>query len=252
MSQASAKLAAGRARVRAHFAQIRKSRRQGMFGVAEIIGVAIGGLAILTAIGAYFYFMSPAQSKVKSLLLERDQRQKELRVMETSLTREVDTKTRVEKITDSLDRFESAGLVGREGGRMQLYQELNRLIHTNGLRNTSGPTYTTLDPIGSKAAAAAAAKSAANKWQSIYPGIAVNVTVEGPYQNVRHFVRDIETGKDFIIINAVELERATESRNLPSENDAKSANKLVSLRLDLATYFQRNDRLEGKEPGAVH
>ena len=30
---------------------------------------------------------------------------------------------------------------------MDLYGELNQLIVKNGLKNTSGPTYTTLDPV---------------------------------------------------------------------------------------------------------
>ena len=56
-----------------------------------------------------------------------------------------------------------------------------------------------------------AEKQSNAKWQSIYPGIAVSVTVEGPYQNVRHFVRDVEISRQFLIINAVELERVTQS-----------------------------------------
>ncbi len=31
---------------------------------------------------------------------------------------------------------------------MDLYEELNQLIVKNGVRNTSGPTYTPLDPAG--------------------------------------------------------------------------------------------------------
>src|SRR5205807_596451 len=128
--------------------------------------------------------------------------------------REQDIKVSVQKITGSLESFEEHRLVGRNAGRMLLYEELNQLIRKNGLRNTSGPTYAPLEPLEQKAkgqATAAASKSSATKWQSIYPGIAVNVTVEGQYQNIRHFVRDIEISKQFIIINAVELERATES-----------------------------------------
>jgi len=67
------------------------------------------------------------------------------------------------------------------------------------------------------------------------------VTIEGQYQNLRHFVRDIESSKQFIIINAVELERATESNTQPTAESSplKSGSALVSLRLDMATYFQR-------------
>ena len=117
---------------------------------------------------------------------------------------------------------------------MSLYEELNQLIRSNGLRNTSGPTYAGLEPIGSKTQqASAGSNSAAARWQSIYPGIAVNVTVEGSYQSLRHFVRDIEASKQFLIINAVELERATESNALPTTGSGapKPGSTQVSLRL---------------------
>ncbi|PYT85814.1 MAG: hypothetical protein DMG36_27200 [Acidobacteria bacterium] len=246
MKQSAAKPSAGRTRVRARLTRIHKSRRQGVLGIAEIVGLGIAGFTILAVLVGYFYFLLPAQSRLSALLLERDRLQKQLRVSQDELTRGLDTKATVQKITESLDDFETVRLVDRGGGRMLLYEDLNQLIHKNGLRNTSGPSYTALEPLGSRSAeavAAAAANSAATKWQSVYPGIAVNVTVEGPYQSVRHFVRDIESGKEFIIINAVELERATESNLQTAEiGSAKPAASLVSLRLDLAIYFQKNGR----------
>ena len=134
---------------------------------------------------------------------------------------------------------------------MSLYQDLNDLMRKNGLRNSSGPAYTSLQPLAFKTQGQAQASSGGtgNKWQSLYPGIAVNVTVEGPYQNLRRFVRDIESSKDFIIINAVELEKATRSGS-PVASEETSApqtgsnSTLVSLRLDLATYFSRRDKTE--------
>jgi Tfp pilus assembly protein PilO len=243
MSQSSERLAAGRARVRARLTQIHKSRRQGVLGIAEIIALSVGGLMVLMVLVAYFYFLQPAQSRLNAALLERDRLQKQVRVSQDDFTHDLDAKAAVEKITESLNDFETGRLANHEGGRMLLYDGLNQLMHKNALRNTSGPTYTALAPLGSRtaeAAAAVAANSAATKWQSVYPGIAVNVTVEGPYQNVRHFVRDIESSKEFIIINAVELERATESNTQSIEGgDARPSGGLVSLRMDLATYFQR-------------
>ena len=123
---------------------------------------------------------------------------------------------------------------------MELYNSLNLLIRKNGLRNTSGPTYTPLESAASKAGAGGS-RSVNTKWQSIYPGIAISVTVEGQYQNLRRFVRDLETNKQFVIINSVELERATETNSAPAiEGDpAASRGALVSLRLEMSTYFQR-------------
>jgi Tfp pilus assembly protein PilO len=252
MSQATEKIAAGRERVRARLTRIRKTRRQGALGLAEIVGLSVAALMVLAMLVAYFYFLAPAQSRLNALLLERDRLQKQLRVSRDEFTRGLDAKSTVEKITESLDDFEKVRLVEGSGGRMLLYEDLNQMIYKNGLRNTSGPTYTALEPLGSRraeAAAAAAANSSSTKWQSVYPGIAVNVTVEGPYGNVRHFVRDIESSKEFIIINAVELERATESNRMPADSDKNSpGGGLVSLRLDLATYFQRSVSVDAKPP----
>jgi Tfp pilus assembly protein PilO len=203
----------------------------------------------MIVIVAYAYFLLPARSRVATLSSERDSLQRQLRTAQIDFQQHQDTKTRVVNITDSLERFENERLVERGPGRMSLYEEINQLIHKNGLRNSSGPTYTLLDAI-STAQEQRTAKSTGAKWQSIYPGIAVNVTVEGSYQSVRHFVRDIEASKGFIIINAVELERATDSRNqLQDVTQAKgSANALVSLRMDLATYFQRGEASGPESP----
>lgn len=145
---------------------------------------------------------------------------------------------------------------------MSLYTELNELIRRNGVRNTSGPGYLTLEPEGTKnkvQPTASATQQSVSKWQTAYPGIAVTVTVEGPYQNVRHFVRDLETSRQFLIINAVELEGVTQSAvtQEPSLSEGPviprsgrvsppattptpgTRGTLVSLRVDLATYFRR-------------
>ena len=129
-------------------------------------------------------------------------------------------------------------------GRLDLYDELNQLIIKNGVRNTSGPTYTTLDASGTKATSG---KTVVTKWQSFYPGIAVMVTVEGEYQNVRHFIRDVERSKQFVVINEVELQRASQNNSAPAATEegggggAGSGTRasLVTLQLNMATYFQR-------------
>lgn len=224
--------------IRQRLIEFRKIRKQGMFGVAEILGLAVSMLLMLLMVVSYLYFLVPANSRLASLQRERDRLQTLLRTSRDVMRKGEDTQATVERITGSMEEFETRRLAGHAQGRMDLYDELNDLIRKNGLRNTSGPTYTALEPIGSKTAK----KASSTKWQSVYPGIAVALTVEGQYQNLRHFMRDIETSKQFIIINGVELERATET-NAPLSADGTagvSRGSLVSLRLDLATYFQRS------------
>jgi hypothetical protein len=119
------------------------------------------------------------------------------------------TSQSVAQINASLGDFESNWLAVPSSGRMSLYTVLNDLIKSNGLRNTAGPSYSPLEVLGTKTQAQpgiTAEKQSVAKWQSIYPGIAVSVTVEGWYPNIRRFIRDIETSRQFLIINAIELE----------------------------------------------
>ena len=68
------------------------------------------------------------------------------------------------------------------------------------------------------------------------------VTVEGSYQNLRRFVRDIERTRHFVVINQVELQRAENSAQLPADSETGGTRgSLVSLQLNMAMYFQRED-----------
>jgi len=252
---------AARRQIPIRFDQLRRAPGLNALGLPEMLGLGGALLIALITIFAYFYFYVPAQSRLRSAQLERDRLQAQLRSSETNFKQTETTSEAVNKIDASLRDFESNWLAVSSQGRLTLYSELNNLMRTNGVRNTSGPTYTALEALGSKPqvqATASADKQTTAKWQSIYPGIAVSVTVEGQYQNVRHFVRELETSRQFLIINSVELESLTQtgaSQDLlmptapparpgrpavaPAPAPPGGRGTLVSLRLDMATYFQR-------------
>jgi Tfp pilus assembly protein PilO len=228
------------------------SRRGKMFGVAEVAGLAGACLVLALVLLSYLYFLVPARSRVASLTADRQQLQTNLKTLEGVVSNDQNTTQTVQQITTSLETFETNFLPRQDQGRMGLYDELNELIIKNGVRNTSGPTYTELEPEGTKTTGG---KNMATKWQSFYPGVAVMVTVEGQYENVRRFIRDVERSRQFVVINEVELQRARDS-NAPvsvegeavdpaqpaAEPAAASGSRgsLVSLQLSMATYFQRD------------
>ncbi len=227
-----------------------KSRRGKMFGVAEVVGLAGSCLILLLVLGSYLYFLVPARSRVASANVERKQLQTNLQTLRGVVGKEQNTKDTVNKIGTSLSKFETDFLMRQDQGRMELYDEFNQLIIKNGVRNTSGPTYTALEPKGTKTTGG---KNTTTKWQSFYPGIVVMVTVEGQYENVRRFIRDVERSKQFVVINEVELQRARDTNAPVSAEGAVaegaspvdpgsgsgSRGSLVSLQLSMATYFQR-------------
>lgn len=254
--------------------QLKRAPGLMVIGLPELIGLFGAALLAFITLFAYFYFYLPAQSRLRSTQKEAEQLHDQLRTSQKLVSDTTSTSEAVDQMTASVKDFESSRLAGSGSGRLSLYTELNDLIRSNGLRNTAGPSYTPLEPVGVKAQGqqvASAQKQGIAKWQSIYPGIAVSVTVEGPYQSVRHFVHDIEASRHFLIINAVELEGATQSGaavDLPAQvpvtkplvGPARTGagrqgtttapvvaappggrGSLVSLRLDMATYFQRSD-----------
>lgn len=240
--------------MRARLQNFNVSRGQRLLGPAEIIGLAGSLLILLLVVVSYLYFLVPARFRLNALESERSGLQNQLRTSEDAINKGKSTEARVQDITQSLDDFENKKLAGANSGRMSLYDSLNLLIRKNGLRNTSGPTYTPLEAAGSKAEANTT-RSANTKWQSIYPGIAISVTVEGQYSNLRRFIQDIEMDRQFVIINSVELERSTETNGSPSiEGEVTSAPRAtpVSLRLEMATYFQRGVPEEAGTDSVTH
>jgi Tfp pilus assembly protein PilO len=216
-----------------------RSRRGKMFGLAEVAALAGSCFVLALVLLSYLYFLVPARSRINSLNSDRKQLQTNLQTLEGVVNKEQDTKQTVDRVAATLSKFETEYLARVDQGRMDLYEELNQLILKNGLKNTSGPTYATLDPTGMKSTSG---KSVTTKWQSFYPGIAVMVTVEGQYENVRRFIHDVERSKQFVVINQVELQRATQN-NAPAsvEEGGGSGTRasLVSLQLNMATYFLR-------------
>jgi len=255
---------AGRRQIPISLGQLKRTPVLNVIGVPELVGLSGAALLALITVFAYFYFFVPSHSRLNSARLEHDLLLGKLQATQKDVQQETGISKAVNDINTSLEDFESKWLAARDTGRMSLYTTLNNLIRSNGLRNTAGPSYTALDPLGTKQQVqptASAEKQSNAKWQTIYPGIAVTVTVEGPYQKVWHFVRDLETNRHFLIINAVELESVTHSgamaespetepnpivtrngRGAPpvaAPDASKGREALVSLRLDLTTYFRR-------------
>src|SRR4029079_12999742 len=220
-----------------------ESRRGKMFGVAEVVALAGSCFVFALVLMSYIYFLIPARSRLASLTVDLKQTQTNLQTLGTVISKDTPTKESVDRAAASLNKFETDHLMRVTQGRMDLYEELNQLIVRNNVRNTSGPTYTTLAPARTKCTSGT---TVITKWQSFYPGIAVMVTVEGEYQNVRRFIRDVERSKQFVVINEVELQRATQNSGPVSADENGTAPpaagsgtraSLVSLQLNMTTYF---------------
>ncbi|HEX8338219.1 MAG TPA: hypothetical protein VF621_15990 [Pyrinomonadaceae bacterium] len=236
------------------------TRRRGPVGLPELGALAFAALLLLAAVLSYLFLLVPQNSRKAALDTERGDLERLLKSQESNLGASQDTAQRVSEILTSLERFELDHLAAAASGRKTAVEELNRLITKNGLRISGGITFTQLQETAPGAENAQRARrqgsgeqSGQRVVQSIFPGIGVTLTVEGTYPNLRRFIRDIEGDRrQFVVINTVELEgvsggNAGEQTAPPVTNgetpgaqpQTPTRGALVSLRLDMATYFRR-------------
>ncbi len=184
----------------------------GMWGQTELITVGLGLLAILTTVLLFVFLVIPAQKEYEANRARRDQlagqwEEKNRRYGTASTTQE-----RVARLVTSVQDFETR-LPDETVGRTALYQRLNGLIAAYGLTNTTGPDYAPLEILDQTRNQQSPDEKGRSRFVSIYPGVYVTMTVDGSYQNLRRFIREIESSEQFVVVAAVELE--------PSENKEK-------------------------------
>lgn len=250
------------AALRTRLDTLRTTRRRGPFGLPELGALAFAALLLLAAVLSYLFLLVPQKSRAQSLEAEGQSINQVLASQQTNIGTNQDTAQRVSEILTSLDRFEVGHLGNASSGTKTVIEELNRLISKNGLRISGGITFTQLQEVVPGAENAQRARrqgsgeqSAQRVVQSIFPGIGVTLTVEGTYPNLRRFIRDIEGDRrQFVVINTVELEGVTDANaaeqmappvmngvmpGAPPQAQTPTRGALVSLRLDMATYFRR-------------
>lgn len=193
----------------------------GMFGPLEIAAVAIGVMMLLASVFLYFFFVIPSNRELARNKSEADRLEAEVESANKKYGEMTDTEAHVAKLVNSVDDFETRFLPIQSYGQAALYQRLNGLIAAYDLQNTTGPDYAPLDSnVNDNPNQEKEEEKGRAKFRSLYPGVYVTVTVEGSYQNLRRFIREIETGRDFVVISAVELAPSDTEATKQGENTA--------------------------------
>lgn len=243
----------------------------GMWGVPEAIAAAIGVLAVLSALLVVFFFVIPSNRELSKNQAESDRLGQELVSAQSKYGQITDTKTRVGELLTSVEDFEVRFLPSATNGRTSIYQRINGLIGAYGLINTTGPDYQPLETVDQNSGNQTEEERGRERFRSLFPGVYVTMTLEGSYQNLRRFIRELETGNEFVIVSSVEL-APSDSEQKKTENKAQNAGvqtdpstglplgpttqpgtivepankpkgkmhgEVVALRLEMAAYFRR-------------
>ncbi|HJR08987.1 MAG TPA: GspMb/PilO family protein [Pyrinomonadaceae bacterium] len=231
------------AEIRARLAQARATRPSATIRLPEIIALTVAALLLLVAACAYFFLLVPERSRLVALENERAQLQAKLRASSEGVERNESTQASVDKIVTSLNEFETTVLAARDPQTTTaVIEELNDKTRRHNLARAQFsfshldefvPGQTNSQQSGTRAGGAA---GNVTKRESVFPAIDISLTIEGPYANLRRFIRDIEQSHRFIVINGIQLEGVSDTSSA-----ARAA--LVSLRLDMSTHFRRSGAL---------
>jgi hypothetical protein len=161
----------------------------------------------------YIFLVVPSGRELERNRAERDRLEKELISARGKYGDITSTESQVAKLISSVDDFETRYLPVAATGRTALYQRINSLIAGYGLVNTSGPEFAPIETSDKDDSNQTEQERGRSKFRSLFPGVYMTVTLEGPYQNLRRFIRELETGNEFVVISSVELE--------PSDSEQK-------------------------------
>lgn len=234
----------------------------GMWGRNEIATVSLGVFALLVVLLIYVFLVIPSNREITRHRSEAEALQFDETTEAQRYGSISNTESHVAKLLSSEQDFELNYLPSLATGRNALYQRLNGLIDAYGLVNTSGPDYSTLETLDQQNASSSDSdeERGRDRFRSLFPGIYVSMTVEGSYQNLRRFIREIESGQEFIVISAVQLEPSDNDRDAtqpgtspvvddqtptspidmrPASARGKTRGNVVSLHLEMAAYFRR-------------
>lgn len=215
---------------------------QGMWGQMEVAAVCVALLGILAVVLFWMFVVMPSGRELEANRLERDRLEAEMVQAKQKYGDITSTETQVAKLISSVQDFESRYLPVSSVGRTSLYQKINGLIAAYGLVNTTGPDYAPLELADNNNENQSDTERGRAKYRSLFPGVYITMTIEGPYQNLRRFIRELETGGDFITISAVELE--------PSDNEGKTP-AVETRDTNPADIGQRNDFSRVNNPNGV-
>jgi Tfp pilus assembly protein PilO len=211
----------------------RRKIQTGMFGIPEFIALGFGLFALLGVLLFYFFFVTPARAELKRHKDDRDRLEKELKDADSKFGNITSTEAKVSELINSVDSFERNYLPFANVGKAGLYQRLNNLISGYGLTNVAGPDYAPLE-IEQRTNVQNEKESGREKFKSLFPGVYISMTLEGEYQNIRRFIREIESSNQFVVVSTVELEGADAKEKREQKQIQRQATQTNQLRPNIS------------------
>ena len=207
----------------------------------EVATVMLLVLAVISLGVYYFVMLGPARDRVAKLRSIDKKNTEEIKNLQKGITNIEDPNAKVKIALTSLEKFDSL-LQNQNTGGTAILREINELARKDKIGITDGLKFTKIEEAPTNQTASQRREDA-----SIYPGLSLDVGVQGKYDDLRAFINDIEHSKNFLVLNAIQLQ-GIEPQNVQRPGGVRTVTRgqkvvgpieVIALRLKLDAYFKR-------------
>jgi Tfp pilus assembly protein PilO len=206
----------------------------------EVAAVMLLVLAVVALGIYYFVLLGPERDRVTKLRSIDKKNAEEIKNLQKSAGEIKDPNAQVKIALASLEKFGSL-LPNQTTGGTAILREINELARKNKIGITDGLKFTKIEeaPINQTV-------SEKREGASIYPGLSLDLGVQGKYDDLRAFINDVEHSKNFLVLNAIQLQ-GIEPQNMQRGGVRTTTRgpkvvgpiETIALRLKLDAYFKR-------------
>jgi hypothetical protein len=209
---------------------------------AEMIAAGIGLGLIVLVILYYFLSLAPVDERLKSVEKDAAEQSNIIKPTSTPASKTGPSqKEQIQEAKNSLSEFEGSSLKPMEQGRIDLINEINQLAKADKLRLGSGiEMHATYRAAGlSDSEAQGSKKKKDSDSLDVFPRVQFHFVVRGEYPDLRKFLRDLESSKQYVVVDSVNLSNSEQKQGRGSKAAAQMAPVSgLSLTVAMDSYFR--------------
>ena len=202
------------------------------------IEIVVATLVLLSFIGAvfyYFWYLKPEQENLTRLQAQLASQRDDLFKMATPEDPKL-VQNEIKQALETLDTFKGSYLKPRSRGQRELIDEINALVKKHNSRLASGLEMS-VENIGGESDKEKARNKKAEENLEVFPKLNVSFTIAGEYKNLRAFISELESSKQFLVIRQLTFSME-EGLDGDTGRRTQAANSLLSLSVVLSAHFQ--------------
>ena len=212
------------------------------FGLSwvEILGLTVALIVVAVAVTRYWAALRPEQARLHQLEKQLADQQRDIIQSTDGVSSTTSPSDVAQQALDSLEQFKTGHLKRLQSGEIELLNEVNALAKKSSVQLISGID-TTRRITGQTEEDAAAQKKASTKRKAeeileVFPALAARFSVSGEYANLRTFITALESSKQFLLVNTVNITNQ-EGKTTGRGRRVEAAGGLM-LSIEMTAYFR--------------